>query len=352
MQIEVYGSTGHGLIHHELVAVLEAFKSLRVTWNYPMTHHLVLQVNWSKEWFEYLKVDNALKVNNVYFIVHTMRVEGDVIEIQASSTSYRLDKLVVGSGTFGLYTAYAKPEEIAVELINRHGYIMLVQAKELTPFSPEKIRYQNSHGTVLEAVQKLAETYQFGLKEYAHKSPPGRNYLELFKPEDKSSWIEFSARNDNLLNEVFEQSILDLATIALVYGEGEGRDRISVRVTEGGDMSYERREIYVDARDLQRTDGMSELDYKELLKVRGKQKLAEQKAVLSLSGSINPHDTLFRLHEDYDVGDVVTIKSERFGLSQAIQLTSIEETWDETGYHVDPVFGKAPPTLLEKLRFV
>ena len=62
----------------------------------------------------------------------------------------------------------------------------------------------------------------------------------------------FSREFENIIEQIFTQSIIDYATFALVGGEGEGAGRTFVTV--GGGDGEDRHEIFVDARDLQRED--------------------------------------------------------------------------------------------------
>ena len=67
----------------------------------------------------------------------------------------------------------------------------------------------------------------------------------------------------------------------------------------------ERKEIYVDARDLQQTVDdvkMPDAQYIATLQSRGKEKLTEQPRVLALNGTINLNDSLFVYGRDYKLG--------------------------------------------------
>ena len=45
------------------------------------------------------------------------------------------------------------------------------------------------------------------------------------------------------------------------------------------------------------------------------------------------------------VGDIVRQTNPRFGVSKVSTLTEMQETWDESGYHLDPTFDKDKVTL-------
>ena len=60
----------------------------------------------------------------------------------------------------------------------------------------------------------------------------------------------------------------------------------------------------------------------------GKEKLAEQSGVLSFEGEIDTSN--YKYKEDYDVGDIVTVKNQ-YGITTNARITEVIETWDNTG---------------------
>ena len=57
-------------------------------------------------------------------------------------------------------------------------------------------------------------------------------------------------------------------------------------------------------------------------------------------------------YQDFDLGDIVTVRSNLLGLSKRLRITEIIETYDENGLHVDLLFGDPLPTLGERLKGV
>ena len=159
----------------------------------------------------------------------------------------------------------------------------------------------------------------------------------------------FSREFENLLSQNYTDSIKDYANLTKVAGDGEGPDRQVVII--GDSEGLERSEIFVDARDLASSEYENEEKYLEALKQRGHEKLHERRKRESFDAVANTNSNL-AYREDYDLGDIVTVKSNLLNLSKRLRITEIIETYDENGLHIDLVFGDPLPTLGERLKGV
>ena len=93
-----------------------------------------------------------------------------------------------------------------------------------------------------------------------------------------------------------------------------------------GFSGLDRKELYVDARDLQSTIDETTLtteQYNNLLTTRGNEKLSEKQAILLLDGDVNINSELYKYGTDYNLGDKVSVYSERFRVSTVKTLTEI-----------------------------
>ena len=116
-----------------------------------------------------------------------------------------------------------------------------------------------------------------------------------------------------MISESYEQSDFDERNVVLVAGEGEGTDRELVTLGSGSGLN--RKELYVDARDLQSENDdvvMTAAEYRQALTERGQSKLAEHQPILILDGDINVHNQLYEYGVDYDLGDIVRRSSPTF----------------------------------------
>lgn len=159
----------------------------------------------------------------------------------------------------------------------------------------------------------------------------------------------FSKEFENLLSQNYTDSIKDFTNIAKVAGEGEGADRQTVVV--GDATGLNRKEIFVDARDLASSEYEDEEKYLKALELRGNEKLYEKRRRESFDAVANTNSNL-TYRKDFDLGDIVTVKSGLLGISKRLRITEITETYDENGLHMDLIFGDPLPTLSERLKGV
>lgn len=222
------------------------------------------------------------------------------------------------------------------------------------------ISYQNSYGQVVEEVVKLCDSNQIVLIEKAHFSN-GRLYNEFLLSKGKdcsgAGGVEFSFSNQMLSDEGYIEDTSDYANVAYVFGEDKGK--IRKNLTLGSATGMNRKELYVDARDVQseftntdtnQTTTLTEAQYMALLSQRGRQQLSEREEIRKLTGELNSKSKLFKYGADYRLGDKVLIKSKTFGFEKACVLTAIQETWDSTGYYLTPTFDKDSPTIISKMK--
>jgi hypothetical protein len=82
----------------------------------------------------------------------------------------------------------------------------------------------------------------------------------------------------------------------------------------------------------------------------GTQFLRQNKPVESLDVKIVDPYTPFEYKRDYDVGDIVTIVSQSYGVEITQNILEVTEFFDRTGFHLYVVFGSIPRDLLTELR--
>jgi hypothetical protein len=155
----------------------------------------------------------------------------------------------------------------------------------------------------------------------------------------------FSKDYENLTAQTYVRSELAYSNTTLVGGEGEGDNRQTV--TLGDATGIDRREMFVDAKDLRKADLGT--DYAAALIQRGKLKLSEQAAVQAFDAAINPHGNL-RYKRDFDLGQTVRVVSAQWGVTLTTRITEIEENYDQDGLTLQVVFGRGLLTLSQKLK--
>lgn len=381
MDIEVFKRVGTSGFTFESAGIIDTFDSLTVNWRYYTYSQFSLKIlledvqkviySNDEESIENRNIltslytaDNILNINNVYFYIDRVTCDdstkGSLVVSGKSLRAKALKRIV-----YRIYHQTKKPEQIIYDHLNnevvnpsqanrKRQYLSIAAPAAL---STTNVDYQNSYGVVSDEVDNLCSTYDIGIKEVATNLQTPHNKLEIVKGRDLSDIVEFNVEFDNLLSESYESSNFDEATMAWVFGEGEGTARINVKLNDTL-SGLEREEIYVDARDIQKQtqDGngkditLTDAQYKAALTSRGISKLAEQEAVLTLNGDIDLETELFVYGKDYQLGDRVRFTSKLFNVTKTSVLAGIDETWDETGHHMSPLWDKESPTVFDIIR--
>ena len=128
-------------------------------------------------------------------------------------------------------------------------------------------------------------------------------------------------------------------------GKGEGEERKRTTYCDGDEPEHlDRYEVYVDAKEISdeeqvdyETQPLSEEEYAELLKEKGKQNIVP--ITMKSESQIAVQSTQFQYGVDYFVGDFVTVEHHRFGIRQnKIQLVGMIESFDRNGRNLTPTF--------------
>ena len=122
--------------------------------------------------------------------------------------------------------------------------------------------------------------------------------------------IIFSTYFDNIFNSDYLEDYEPYRNVALIAGEGEGKDQKTAfswgkEKTEPEGLF--RRELYVDAKDISSNTEektLSNLEYTNALKQRGQEKLSENKISRTFDGEVDS-DGMFVLNRDFFLGDIV-----------------------------------------------
>ena len=169
----------------------------------------------------------------------------------------------------------------------------------------------------------LNDKKQFVFKLYAGAD---RTYAQTENP-----YVVFSPKFENIANSNYLESKKEYKNVALVAGEGEGAERKTTSVGEGSGL--ERRELFVDARDISTTTEdnvtLSDEEYKKQLAQRGDEKLAESVAAQSFEGQVEM-TKMFEYGKDFFIGDIVQIANE-YGMESRARISEIVTAIDTQG---------------------
>ncbi len=178
---------------------------------------------------------------------------------------------------------------------------------------------QTSGGTVFDYCKTIGQACDLGFRIVLDgKGSSKRLLFECFRPTfDPNS--RYSPKWGNLLNTGWSFADTDYANVALVQGAGEGDQRATCWVGDVDSTGADRREIYIDARDIQPDEEKGETtasqSYLDKLADRGGQKLLAQLR----TGSIE-----FDVDDDaLAVGDVLRVSLPQLGYAAMVRVADI-----------------------------
>lgn len=115
-----------------------------------------------------------------------------------------------------------------------------------------------------------------------------------------------------------------------------------------------RRELFIDARDLQSDadpdNPLTTEEYAALLLNRGRQKLAENQLVQSFAAEVRTYDPTYPYDEDFQLGDTITVTDERLGITVDAVVQGVERSVSAAGESLTLTLGYGQPTIFDKLR--
>ncbi len=114
-----------------------------------------------------------------------------------------------------------------------------------------------------------------------------------------------------------------------------------------------RRELFIDARDLQRGqeggEQLAQEEYAGVLTTRGLEKLAENQLVRSFPAQVRTREATYQYGRDFFLGDRITVTDERLGLTVDAQVMAAQYSVSGEGERLTLTLGYSQPTVYEKL---
>lgn len=160
---------------------------------------------------------------------------------------------------------------------------------------------QTSGGSLLEYFTTLGAACDLGFRVVlSGKNADKKLLFEVYRPTADPN-NRFSSKWGNLTGAAWAFGDNDYANVAIVQGAGEGASRATVTVGLTDATGADRRELYVDARDLQPDEENGETntsaEYLQRLMARGTNKLLEQLRTgsieITLEADLAPGDVAF-----------------------------------------------------------
>lgn len=221
------------------------------------------------------------------------------------------------------------------------------------------VNYQVSYKSLSDEIENLSNISDLGYRinfDISNRKLIFDVYKGLNRSVNQSNNPRaiFSKEFENILEQEYVDSLNNFKNVCLVGGVGEGSARKFATVGSG--TGLDRFEVFNDQKGLSNTidnngttTTMSDTDYTNLLFNEGNKTLAETKEVKTFDSKINLNSNL-KYKVDFDLGDIVTCVSRKWGITIDTRITEIEEIYEEQGQQINVVFGNNIPTLIDKIK--
>lgn len=209
------------------------------------------------------------------------------------------------------------------------------------------ISYCGSYGNLWDEVKSLDTIYGLNTElRYSNIETDTPLSVVISAGYDRSETVVLSTDLGFLTSSEYFRDSTSYCNTALIAGEGEGTNRKIETIIPSDAIQLNRRELYVDARDLQKTETMSSSSYSDSLKQRGKQRLLDYPLYESYECSLQvTGEEGYVFGKDYFLGDTVTIVDTV--LNTAVKAVVKEHllSEDRDGKMNFLVFGVSVPTI-------
>ncbi|GHU76997.1 hypothetical protein AGMMS49992_23700 [Clostridia bacterium] len=343
MELLIYNTS------RQLTGVLESIEYFKWTRRYSKAGSFVIKAIGSSENAALLQIGNYVWKNDDQEI-------GMIEHLELSQTD---KEMITVSGRFA--TAILDRRIIwGTEYLNGDVGMCIGQLVDnhlVNPFDPNRqvefvsfaspsfgvpVHSQVSYKNLYEVVTDLCDAADVGIRT-TFIPQTGAMVISLY--QGGMTQAVFSREYENLISQTFIHNITESRDTVVVAGEGDGEERMLVNID--GASGEDRREMFVDARDLQSENFPD--NYEEALLFRGQSKLVEFGEVMSFDGEVNVRSSL-QYKVDFDLGSIVTVQAKRWGMAMQARITEITESYDANGASIDVVFGRGMLTLIERLR--
>ena len=223
-----------------------------------------------------------------------------------------------------------------------------------------KLEYQESYDTVYDALVDLSQEEIGFTIDFLPEDK--KLQFRVYQGKDLSNtgldeFVVLSTLMEDILSSDYYLNTQPEKNIALVAGEDSSENRKKVTAGESSIAGFARKELYVDARDLQSTvdteDGskktLTDAEYLSNLTTRGLNKLSECRVTETFEAKIRTDGSQYDFDVDYTLGDKILIQDPVLGIQISGRVTEIEYSYGSTN-ELTLTFGYSQPSIIQRLK--
>lgn len=283
-------------------------------------------------------------------VIESLIIEQNDLKHQITAKGRFLESYMSRRLIRPVYNAQNKKVEVAMrEILSNAAAIPNVQLADLQGYT-ETVSFQATYKNLLDYEEKLAKFANYGFRfrpDFSDKTITFEIYKGLdrtFNQVDRNRVI-FSGGFNNLLEAKYTVNDQNYKTVCYVGGKGEGSARTIVVAGDDTLTGLDRREVFLSATDVS-DENLTTAQYQAALLQRGNNELQSDILVSSVECTTDANSN-FKYKQNYDLGDVVVIRKENWGISVDMRITEIMEIYEYGAMKVSPVFGNPLPSRID-----
>ncbi len=353
----------------EMLGVIDKFISLRWIRRYSKCGEFELHCSLTNETLNLLKKENIIYKKDdteaAYIEYRNLKQNNDGSETIVVKgkflTGYFNRRIIWGIENLNCTAEQAMRSLVEKNCINSNIKERIIKNLflDIEKKYSESVNYQVSYKNLLEELENLSNLSEIGYRVNFNRKDK-KVFFEAYKGVDRTinqkvnPQAIFSREFENILEQEYIESVNNYRNVALIAGEGEDADR--KLITVGNTNGLDRFEVFIDARDITSKQYINNAEkiltseeYNLLLNDRGNIRLAEFKQIETFDSKINIKSNL-TYKVDFDLGDIVTCRTKKWGITVDTRITEIEEVYEPQGFSINAVFGNKVPTLIDKIK--
>ena len=316
---------------------------------------IFISLRWRRKYFEAGEFELHLQAtaNNIKLfkkdniIIREDSEEAGIINSVEIEEGENSTQLVV----LGRFLSYLLYRRIVQSRINFTGTYLAGMRKllaEMTPFNileidptiipSETVTFQCTYKNVYNHINKLSLACGIGFKivpDILRKKLVFGNFIGIDRTSEQkvNPFYEFSENYSNIEKANYLVDSSTLCNYVLVGGEGEGTSRFMVTIDNtAGLHDFDIVEKFVDAKSETKGD-LTNPQYTEVLREKGNE------YIKAITESINYDVYVDDYKLKWNLGDIVTVKKESWGISENLRITEVEEVIEGSTQKITPTFG-------------
>lgn len=325
------------------IGAVEKTTSMRWTRRWHTAGAFELEMPFDKTVFNVLQCENLIIHNGEAGIIEYMHLstgeEGETINCGGRFLlGYAARRLVLGTASLS-----GPAETVMTQLVSSN---MTNGDRAFTGLSVaasqgrgNTVEYQGTNANLLTELEGLSALSGLGMTIAVTDAGMSFNVLAgLDRSANQSANPRaiFSPEFENVQSQDYEIDTGNSSTVAVVGYEKDG-----ITETVGTKKGRERREIFISASNLDKNESggtLTEAQKRAIMREQGETALAEALVSESFEAEVNPYGNLkYKTH--YDLGDIITVASKRWGLQIDARITEITEVYDASGMRLELTLG-------------